>query len=270
MLLDIDSCVGGSSTYGVMIGRCLRTSSCWVSGMVTPPPPAVTPGRQVAIRIAVADASDSAYDSAVALIDGGIYSERAHPAGCGPRRDDRTSRPGDGRLAPIGAGASRRRRLRFSGLGRCHAGSTRDSAVYRRAPNCTSRVHRSSVHVRRCDGSRNCLPRDAARRTGVRSGRAWVFRGARDRISRHSGLTSPVSRHLPCGTSGGLCDDDYHAGLVLDTSPRVGAQNVGRRRCGLELGGTVGPRYPRQRRLGARSVNRSAWALSIAAPRRKA
>ena len=36
---------------------------------------AVTPGEQVTIRIAVADASDSIYDSAVALIDGGIYSE---------------------------------------------------------------------------------------------------------------------------------------------------------------------------------------------------
>ncbi len=36
---------------------------------------AVTPGQQVTIRIAVADASDSIYDSAVALIDGGIYSE---------------------------------------------------------------------------------------------------------------------------------------------------------------------------------------------------
>lgn len=36
---------------------------------------AVTPGQQVTIRIAVADASDSIYDSAVALLDGGIYSE---------------------------------------------------------------------------------------------------------------------------------------------------------------------------------------------------
>lgn len=35
----------------------------------------VTPGQPVTIKIAVADASDSAYDSAVALIDGGILSD---------------------------------------------------------------------------------------------------------------------------------------------------------------------------------------------------
>ncbi len=35
----------------------------------------VTPGKQVTVEIAVADASDHAYDSAVALLDGGIYSE---------------------------------------------------------------------------------------------------------------------------------------------------------------------------------------------------
>ena len=36
---------------------------------------AVQPGKPVTIRIATADASDSAYDSAVALLDGGIFSE---------------------------------------------------------------------------------------------------------------------------------------------------------------------------------------------------
>lgn len=35
----------------------------------------VVPGEPVRIRIAVADASDSAYDSAIALLDGGIWSE---------------------------------------------------------------------------------------------------------------------------------------------------------------------------------------------------
>lgn len=35
----------------------------------------VTPGEPVTIKIAVADASDSVYDSAVALLDGGIWSE---------------------------------------------------------------------------------------------------------------------------------------------------------------------------------------------------
>jgi hypothetical protein len=35
----------------------------------------VAPGEQVTVRIAVADASDSIYDSAVALLDGGMYSE---------------------------------------------------------------------------------------------------------------------------------------------------------------------------------------------------
>lgn len=35
----------------------------------------VTPGQQVTVEIAVADASDSIYDSAIALLDGGIYSE---------------------------------------------------------------------------------------------------------------------------------------------------------------------------------------------------
>ena len=35
----------------------------------------VTPGQPVTIRIAVADAGDYAYDSAVALIDGGIFSD---------------------------------------------------------------------------------------------------------------------------------------------------------------------------------------------------
>jgi hypothetical protein len=35
----------------------------------------VTPGEPVTIRIAVADASDEIYDSAVALLDGGIWSE---------------------------------------------------------------------------------------------------------------------------------------------------------------------------------------------------
>lgn len=34
----------------------------------------VTPGQPVTVKIAVADASDSAYDSAVALVDGGIFS----------------------------------------------------------------------------------------------------------------------------------------------------------------------------------------------------
>ena len=35
----------------------------------------VVPGEPVTVRIAVADASDQAYDSAVALLDDGIYSE---------------------------------------------------------------------------------------------------------------------------------------------------------------------------------------------------
>lgn len=35
----------------------------------------VTPGQQVTVKIAVADASDGIYDSAVALLDGGIYAE---------------------------------------------------------------------------------------------------------------------------------------------------------------------------------------------------
>lgn len=35
----------------------------------------VTPGAQVTVRIAVADASDAFCDSAVALLDGGLYSE---------------------------------------------------------------------------------------------------------------------------------------------------------------------------------------------------
>jgi hypothetical protein len=35
----------------------------------------VTPGEHVVIKVAVADASDSIYDSAVALLDGGIWSE---------------------------------------------------------------------------------------------------------------------------------------------------------------------------------------------------
>jgi hypothetical protein len=34
----------------------------------------VTPGQPVTIKIAVADASDGIYDSAVALLDGGIWS----------------------------------------------------------------------------------------------------------------------------------------------------------------------------------------------------
>ena len=38
-------------------------------------PVAVQPGEPVTIRIATADASDSAYDSVVALLDGGIFSE---------------------------------------------------------------------------------------------------------------------------------------------------------------------------------------------------
>ncbi len=35
----------------------------------------VTPGKPVSVRIALADASDGAYDSAVALLDGGIWSD---------------------------------------------------------------------------------------------------------------------------------------------------------------------------------------------------
>lgn len=35
----------------------------------------VTPGQQVMVEIAVADASDANYDSAIAVLNGGIYSE---------------------------------------------------------------------------------------------------------------------------------------------------------------------------------------------------
>ena len=35
----------------------------------------VTPGKPVTVRIALADASDGAFDSAVALLDGGIWSD---------------------------------------------------------------------------------------------------------------------------------------------------------------------------------------------------
>ncbi len=63
----------------------------------------VTPGVPVVIKVTVADASNAIYDSAVALLDGGIWSERSTVGGVGmsrkPRpRDmptyDRPSRPG--------------------------------------------------------------------------------------------------------------------------------------------------------------------------------
>ena len=56
----------GASGYGTSMDGLTRPLTCSVP---------VTPGVPVTVRIVVADASDSAYDSAVALVDGGIFSE---------------------------------------------------------------------------------------------------------------------------------------------------------------------------------------------------
>lgn len=56
----------GAAGYGTVMDGLTVPLECRVP---------VTPGEKVTVEIAVADASDSAYDSAIALLDGGIYSE---------------------------------------------------------------------------------------------------------------------------------------------------------------------------------------------------
>lgn len=56
----------GASGYGTAMDGLTVPLECRVT---------VTPGEEVVVRIAVADASDAIYDSAVALLDGGIFSE---------------------------------------------------------------------------------------------------------------------------------------------------------------------------------------------------
>lgn len=56
----------GASGYGTTMDGLTVPLECRVP---------VTPGEEVVVRIAVADASDAIYDSAVALLDGGIFAE---------------------------------------------------------------------------------------------------------------------------------------------------------------------------------------------------
>lgn len=56
----------GAAGYGTVLDGLTTPLECRVP---------VQPGKPVTVRIATADASDSAYDSAVALLDGGIFSE---------------------------------------------------------------------------------------------------------------------------------------------------------------------------------------------------
>ena len=56
----------GAAGYNTTLDGLTKPLECQV---------AVQPGKTVTIRIATADASDSASDSAVALPDGGIFSE---------------------------------------------------------------------------------------------------------------------------------------------------------------------------------------------------
>jgi hypothetical protein len=56
----------GAAGYGTTMDGLTTPLTCTVP---------VTPGQPVTIRIAVADASDAVWDSAVALLDGGIWSE---------------------------------------------------------------------------------------------------------------------------------------------------------------------------------------------------
>jgi hypothetical protein len=56
----------GASGYGTTMDGLTVPLECRVP---------VTPGQQVTVEVAVADSSDHAYDSAIALLDGGIYSE---------------------------------------------------------------------------------------------------------------------------------------------------------------------------------------------------
>lgn len=58
--------VTGAAGYGTTMDGLTKPLTCSVP---------VTPGEPVTIKIAVSDASDSIYDSAVALLDGGIWSE---------------------------------------------------------------------------------------------------------------------------------------------------------------------------------------------------
>src|SRR5438270_890492 len=48
-------------------------ASCWQLPLTCTVP--VTPGQQVTVQIAVADTSDHVYDSAVAALDGGIWTD---------------------------------------------------------------------------------------------------------------------------------------------------------------------------------------------------
>lgn len=63
--LYVDNLFGGAG-YGTSMDGLTKPLTCSVP---------VEPGVPVTIRIAVADASDDAYDSAIALLDGGIWSE---------------------------------------------------------------------------------------------------------------------------------------------------------------------------------------------------
>lgn len=56
----------GASGYGTTMDGLTVPLECRV---------AVQPGEQVTVEVAVADASDQSFDSAIALLDGGIYSE---------------------------------------------------------------------------------------------------------------------------------------------------------------------------------------------------
>lgn len=56
----------GAAGYGTTMDGRTTPLTCNMS---------VTPGEPITIKVAVADASDHIYDSAVALVDGGIWSE---------------------------------------------------------------------------------------------------------------------------------------------------------------------------------------------------